>query len=355
MNEFTYSANEIRALFGSGTRKQLSDEIAFLGACRAMVITSSNSRETIKQIIVELGDLCVTHFNGAEMHTPIDVTQKALSLAKEHKIDCLVAIGGGSATGLAKAIALRTDLPQIILPTTYAGSELTPIIGETENGLKSTQSSEKVLAETVIYDTDLTVSLPVMQSVTSAINAMAHAVEALYAEHENPIISAHAEQAIITFYNTLPKICVNPQDITARTDALYACFLSGLCLGSVGMALHHKLCHSLGGGFGLPHAATHCVVLPHVIQFNAHVRPELNQLGNRLHSSSLGFAIFELIRACNGPTSLQEIGMKETDLDTAASLAMSNRYYNPRSATYDDIRELLQNAYSGIAPDASLI
>ena len=176
MNEFTYSANEIRALFGSGTRKQLSDEIAFLGACRAMVITSSNSRETIKQIIVELGDLCITHFNGAEMHTPIDVTQKALSLAKEHKIDCLVAIGGGSATGLAKAIALRTDLPQIILPTTYAGSELTPIIGETENGLKSTQSSKKVLAETVIYDTDLTVSLPVMQSVTSAINAMAHAV-----------------------------------------------------------------------------------------------------------------------------------------------------------------------------------
>ena len=155
MNEFTYSANKIRALFGSGTRKQLSDEIAFLGACQAMVITSSNSREIIKQIIVGLGDLCVVHFNGAEMHTPIDVTQKALSLAEEHKIDCLVAIGGGSPTGLAKAIALRTDLPQIILPTTYAGSELTPIIGETKNGLKLTQSSKKVLAETVIYDLSL--------------------------------------------------------------------------------------------------------------------------------------------------------------------------------------------------------
>ncbi|MBT5798990.1 MAG: maleylacetate reductase [Alphaproteobacteria bacterium] len=354
MQEFTYTANPARVLFGSGTRQSLTDEMTKLGTNRAMVITSAHKRDYINQIMLDLGEYCVAHFDGAEMHTPMHVTHMALEYISDKKIDCLIAIGGGSTTGLTKAIALRTGLPQIILPTTYAGSELTPIIGETVNGIKTTQSSQKVLPETVIYDVDLTLSLPVTDSITSGINALAHAVEALYAENKNPVTSTLAEKAILSFYHALPRIFSHPLDIQARTTALYATFLSGMCLGSVGMSLHHKLCHTLGGSFGLPHAATHCVILPYVIQFNAPASDILNQLGRTLNSSSLAFAIFELIRTCNGPSRLRDIGMKKADLNKAAELAISNAYYNPRSFTKNDIHSLLNDAFSGIIPDASL-
>ena len=185
-----------------------------------------------------------------------------------------MALGGGSTIGLAKAIALRTDLPQIAIPTTYAGSEMTPILGETKDGRKTTQKSPKVLPEVVIYDVDLTMTLPQGLSGTSGINAIAHAVEALYAEDSNPIISVLAEQSIAALGRSLPKIAADPGDREARSDAQYGAFLAGACLGSVGMALHHKLCHTLGGMFDLPHSETHTIVLPHALAYNAPAVPK---------------------------------------------------------------------------------
>ena len=208
------------------------------------------------------------------MHTPVEVTEDALAFVQKSGVDCLVALGGGSTIGLAKAIALRTDLPQIAIPTTYAGSEMTPILGETKDGLKTTQKSMKVLPETVIYDVGLTMTLPAGLSGTSGINAIAHSVEALYAEDANPIISVLAEQSIAALGRALPKIAADPQHRDARSDAQYGAFLAGACLGSVGMALHHKLCHTLGGTFDLPHSETHTIVLPHALAYNAPAVPK---------------------------------------------------------------------------------
>src|SRR5262249_49398149 len=161
----------------------------------------------------------------------------------------------------------RTDLPQIVVPTTYAGSEMTPILGETAGGAKTTQKTLKVLPEVVIYDVELTLSLPVAISGVSGMNAIAHAIEALYAQDANPVIELMALEGIRALAGALPRIAEAPKDVEARSDALYGAWLCGVCLGSVGMALHHKLCHTLGGSFGLPHAETHTVVLPHATRY----------------------------------------------------------------------------------------
>jgi alcohol dehydrogenase class IV len=203
-----------------------------------------------------LGDLAVGIHAGAVMHTPIGATEEAVQVARELAADAVVAIGGGSTTGLGKAVALRTDLPQIVLPTTYAGSEMTPILGETKHGAKTTLRTLKVLPEVVIYDVDLTMRLPPAIAATSGMNAMTHAVEALYAKDRNPMISLMAEEGLAALAHALPRITGDPQNRAARSDALYGALLCGTCLGSVCMALHHKLCHVLGGAFNLPHAET---------------------------------------------------------------------------------------------------
>lgn len=347
---FTYIANPARVIFGAGSLAQLPDEVRALGAKRAFVITTSFQAGLGQQICDQLGDMAAALFTDAAMHTPVEVTQRALHAVEAAEADCLVAIGGGSTIGLAKALALRTDLPQIAVATTYAGSEMTPILGQTENGVKTTQRTAKVLPETVIYDVALTYSLPVELSITSGINAMAHAVEALYAQDSNPVISALSEDGIEHLFRALPALVKNAADTSAREDALYGAWLCGTALGSVGMALHHKLCHTLGGSFDLPHAPTHTVMLPHTVAFNAVAVPALDALGARLANQSLGGAIFDLAKACGAPTSLAEIGMAESDMDKAADLALANPYFNPRSFNRDEIRALLQEAYHGTKP-----
>src|SRR5207237_5575433 len=211
---------------------------------------------------------------GAVMHTPVEVTEAAMARVDELQADCIVAIGGGSTVGLGKAIALRSDLPQIAIPTTYAGSEMTDILGETRAGVKTTVRSSNVLPETVIYDVDLTLSLPAKLSAMSGMNAIAHAVEALYAEDGNPIVDLMAEEGLRALAHSLPVIMSSPRDREARMLAQYGAWLCGTCLGAVAMALHHKLCHVLGGSFKLPHAETHAVLLPYTAAYNAGAAPQ---------------------------------------------------------------------------------
>ena len=199
-----------------------------------------------------LGELGVELSTDAVMHTPADVTERVMEKLAASNADCLVALGGGSTIGLAKALALRTDLPQIVLPTTYAGSEATPVLGETRDGQKSTIRSLKVLPEVIVYDVELTYGLPPAISLVSGINAIAHAVEALYAQDANPVTSSLAEQGIAALARALPAIPSDPADPNARADALFGAWVCGACLGTVGMSLHHKLCHVLGGSFGPP-------------------------------------------------------------------------------------------------------
>ena len=304
-----------------------------------------------------LEELCVGIHQEAVQHVPINVVEKSLHVVDSLQVDSLVAIGGGSAIGLAKAIALHKALPIIAIPTTYAGSEMTPIWGITENGMKKTGKSQDVKPKTVIYDPQLTVTLPTALTVTSGMNAIAHCVEGLYAENKNPIISLIAEEGIRAISSSLPVIMNDPHDLESRSKALYGCWLGGTVLGSVGMALHHKLCHVLGGSFNLPHAETHTVVLPYAIWYNAeHIPEELKIIARALGTDPENVAgfLFDLAQSLHAPVSLKTIGIKEEDLDIAAEYAVKNPYFNPRPIVKEDIRELLEYAFRGERPSSKM-
>jgi maleylacetate reductase len=351
MQSFTYQAAPMRVIFGRGTLDQLASELTRLDVSRALVLATPNQAEQASSIAAMLGARAAGVFAQAEMHTPVGVTDRAMVYAKDLAVDGVVAIGGGSTTGLGKAIALRTDLPQVVVPTSYAGSEMTPILGETRDGLKTTQSSPKVLPETVIYDVDLTLTMPPSLSATSGLNAIAHAVEALYARDRNPIISLMAQEGIRSLAQALPKIKGDAKDIEARTQALYGAWLCGSCLGAVGMALHHKLCHTLGGSFNLPHAETHAVILPHAVAYNASADPHaMAEIARALGAKDAALGLFELAGEIGVRRALRDIGMREQDIDRAADLAVKNPYWNPRPVERDAIRGLIARAFAGSSP-----
>jgi len=354
MQDFIYQSAPMRVVFGAGTLRQLPDELSRLGVVNALVLATPRQNDLVAGIREMIGERFAGVFTGAVMHTPVEVTERAMETVRDVQADCLVAIGGGSTTGLGKAIALRTDLPQIVLPTSYAGSEMTPVVGQTTGGIKTTQSSPKILPEIVIYDVDLTMTMPPKLSATSGINAIAHAVEALYARDRNPVISLMAQEGIRTLAHALPKICVQPDDRTARTDALYGAWLSGICLGAVGMALHHKLCHALGGSFNLPHAETHTVILPHALAYNAPAAPDaMTRIATALGAPDAALGLHDLARKLGAPASLREIGMPESGIDQATDLAVKNPYWNPRTIERAAIRELIARAWRGDAPQTT--
>jgi alcohol dehydrogenase class IV len=347
---FVYVGHPARVIFGFGTTSRLPEEVERLGARKALVLSTKDQRLQAERLADLLGASVAGLFAEAVMHTPVEISERAVRFAGEVGADVIVAIGGGSTTGLAKAIALRTDLPQVILPTTYAGSEMTPIIGETQGGSKRTQTTTKVLPEVVIYDVDHTMALPASLSGTSGINAIAHAVEALYARDRNPVITALALQAIAALAGALPRIARQPDNRDARFDALYGAWLCGICLGSVGMALHHKLCHTLGGSFDLPHAETHTVILPHALAYNAPSTPEAMTALETVLGNDPAQALQDLAREIGAPTSLARIGMPPEGLDGAAESALANSYWNPRALERGAIRDLLQRAFEGKPP-----
>ena len=276
-----------------------------------------------------------------------------MAVVARERVDGLVAVGGGSTIGLAKAIALRTGLPQVAIPTTYAGSEMTDILGETEGGAKTTRRSEAVRPEAVIYDVELTRSLPPGLSATSGLNAIAHAAEALYARDGNPVIALMAEEGVRALAAALPAIVADPGDMAARGDALYGAWLCGLCLGSASMALHHKLAHVLGGSFDLPHAETHAVLLPHAVAYNAPAAPvAMARLAHALGGRNPALALFDLAGRLGAPRALRDIGMPEDGLDRAVEAAVANPYWNPRPLEAGALRALLADAWAGRPPRA---
>uniref|UniRef100_UPI0005C295E1 maleylacetate reductase n=1 Tax=Pseudacidovorax intermedius TaxID=433924 RepID=UPI0005C295E1 len=279
--------------------------------------------------------------------------REARAVAQRLGADCAVAVGGGSTIGLGKAIALDSGLPILAVPTTYAGSEMTPIYGLTDEGVKRTGRDLRVLPRTVIYDPQLSLGLPVGLSVVSGINAMAHAAEGLYADDANPVTQLMAEEGLAALGRALPAIHADSGNRQARADALYGAWLCGTVLGSVAMALHHKLCHTLGGSFNLPHAETHTIVLPHALAYNAPAAPAATtRIARALGAADAPLALYELALRHGAPVALRQIGLREEDLDRACALAMQNQYPNPRPLEAAALRRLLQNAYDGVPPAA---
>jgi maleylacetate reductase len=278
---------------------------------------------------------------------------KAREHAKAVGADCAVAVGGGSTIGLGKAIALESAIPILAVPTTYAGSEMTPVYGITEAGLKRTGKDARVLPRTVLYDPRLSATLPLGMSIVSGMNAIAHAAEGLYARDGNPVMSLMAEEGIRALAGGLVGIADNEADMEARSKCLYGAWLCGTVLGHVGMALHHKLCHTLGGSFVLPHAETHTVVLPHALAYNAPAAPEaMARIAAAIGEPEAPLGLHKLALHLGAPTALRDIGMKEEDLDRACEIALSNPYWNPRPIERQPIRALLQRAWEGAPPEA---
>jgi len=350
---FVYQSLPGKVIFANGAITQARTEATALGLQRVLVLSTPSKLALAERVAALLGDCCVGIHAGAVMHVPSETVDAALAVVRAHAADGCLAIGGGSTIGLAKAIALHTGLPILAVPTTYSGSEMTPVWGLTRDRIKTTGRDLKVLPKTVIYDPELTYELPAAVSGPSGLNAIAHCVEGLYAQNCNPITSLMAEAAIRALAASLPIVVTAPRDAAARYQTLYGAWLSGCVLGAVGMALHHKLCHTLGGSFNLPHAETHAVMLPHVVAFNRlHADEAMQALarGLQVEVSDAAGALHDLARLSACPLSLQELGLQAGDLDQVADLATRNPYYNPRPVERTGVRTLLQAAFDGTRP-----
>ncbi|KAF2814851.1 maleylacetate reductase [Mytilinidion resinicola] len=350
MDAFEYNANPARVVFGSGSIQKLPAELGRLNVSAPLLLSTPQQTDQADVLKKILNGKIAGLFSEATMHTPTHITDKALEYTKAQKADSIVSIGGGSTIGLGKAISIRTGLPHVCIPTTYAGSEMTPILGETADGRKTTRTDPKILPGTVIYDVDLTMTLPAGLSSTSGVNAIAHAVEALYARNTNPVVNLLALDGIRALASSLPILVKDPSSASARSSALYGAWLCATCLGTVGMALHHKLCHTLGGSFNLPHAETHTIVLPHALAYNAPAIPEVMAKLAAVLPGSEGDAVQGLnvlLKSLGVKRALKDYGMKEEDVEKAAEIAVSNPYYNPRPVESEPVRELIRRAWAG--------
>ena len=350
---FTYQCAPARVVFGRGSLSRLEEELLALHVQRALVLCTPEQRETAESVAARLGARAAGIFDRAVMHVPIETAREAVAHARSVGADGMVAVGGGSTIGLGKAIALEHALPIVAIPTTYAGSEMTSIYGITEDGIKKTGRDARVLPRTVLYDPDLIRTLPLKVCVTSGFNAMAHAAEALYAHDRNPVVSLMAEEGLRAMAAALRGLQEAPQSDAAREQGLYGAWLCGAVLGAASMGLHHKLCHTLGGSYNLPHAETHTVMLPHTLAYNAACAPDamsraaraLGTAENRVPQAS-----HALLRATGAPLALKELGLPAESLDRVADLAVQNPYPNPRPLDRAALRAMLQRAYEGAPP-----
>ncbi|MFC6008418.1 maleylacetate reductase [Angustibacter luteus] len=342
----------MRVRFGPGVAGDLVAEVDDLTLGSLLVVCTPGHRELAERLSEPLRHRRAGLLDGARMHVPQEDADRARAEAQRLGADGLLAVGGGSAIGLAKAVALTTGLPVVAVPTTYAGSEMTSIWGISDGTTKRTGRDRRVLPVSVLYDPALTLSLPVEVSVTSGMNALAHAAEALYAPDRSPVVSLMADDGIRRLVRALPRIVSAPTDLGARTSALYGAWLCGACLGATTMSLHHRLCHALGGVSSLPHAATHTVVLPHVLALNL---PAVPDVASRLEQAlggpgSAGAQLYELAALLGAPSSLRSLGMPETDLTTVVDQVLSAPYANPRPVSRLDLVDLLARAWSGAPP-----
>jgi maleylacetate reductase len=337
--------------FGAG---EAQPNIAFaleeLGARRVMLIASPSSRDVAHRITAGLP--IVAFHEEVVRHVPLDVAERARAIAAEHEVDVVVSVGGGSATGLAKAIALTSEVPIVAVPTTYSGSEATSIWGMTDGGHKTTGVDQRVLPRTIVYDPVLTLGLPVETSVASALNALAHCVDALWASKADPINRALALDAVRALNTGLPELIAAPEALGGREQVLYASYLAAAAFASAGSGLHHKICHVLGGRYNLPHAETHAVVLPYVLAFNAPAAVEEERMLASAFGTDTALEGLERLRAAvDAPRALRDYGMAERDLvDAAGAVLPVVPASNPRAVSVEALVALLRAAWEGADP-----
>lgn len=353
MINFDYSALPWNIVFGVGSLQRLPEELDKLGYSRALVLSTPQQSDKGQALVELLNGRAVGLFGQAVMHVPVETVEQACQAVKKLNADCTVSLGGGSTTGLGKVLALRLDLPNIVIPTSYAGSEMTNIWGITENGRKTTGRDNRVVPTLTVYDPELTLTLPAKFAGPSGLNAMAQAVVNVAASDVNPIVSAMALEAVKALSHSLPMVIAEPENMEARAEALYGACLAGGSLGTGTTSLHHRLCHTFGGTFNTPHAETHTILLPHCVAYNAAATAAgTRRLAEAMGVEDAAVGIFELARTVGAPTALKDIGIKHSDLDQAAAVATETSVNNPEAVTLERVRGLLENAFHGHLPEA---
>jgi alcohol dehydrogenase class IV len=330
---------------GPGARYQIPDEVRRLSRERVLVVATGSAHAVADGLVTALGPLFSARFDGPVVHTPVPVTIEAMRIVAAASADLVVAVGGGSAIGLGKAIARRTGLPQIAVPTTYAGSEVTPTLGETEDGVKTTHRDPALTPGIVVYDPELTLSMPPRLTLTSALNALAHAVEALWAPDTTAVSDAIATEAVDAILAALPAVLTEPSNVVVRARLQEACWLAGLALAQTRMGLQHQLAHVLGGAYDLPHAELHTLLLPHVLAFNLPAAPGAAGRLARITGTDPVAVVAGLARGVAGPATLADLGVPRAGLPDIAARVAAAPYPNPRPVEADAVHRLLEQAW----------
>jgi alcohol dehydrogenase class IV len=350
---YTHGGLPGRVVFGAGSRHQVPAEADTIGAERILVVAGRSASPTVAELEPLLGSRLVGRHEDVVQHVPVDRAAAAVATARRLAADTVLAIGGGSAIGFGKAIALELDVHRLAMPTTYAGSEMTAIWGMTDGDGKRTGSDPRVRPEIVIYDAELTLTMPPSVAGPSGMNALAHAVEALYGPGANPMTAVLAAEAIRILHLTLPLVCREPEELGARNAALHGAHLAGVALAMGGTALHHKTCHVLGGMFGLDHGEMNAVLLGHAVAYNAPaIAGPLARMAGALGvaGDEVPGALHDLARSIGAPTSLEAIGMPADGIDEATRRVVSATAANVRPPESEGIRRMLEDAFRGRRP-----
>jgi maleylacetate reductase len=355
---FAHDVPASRVVFANGAIAEVPAELERLGCVRPLLIHGRHEAAYADAVAALLDGRLAGRFSDVAMHVPVAVAAAAERETRASGADGLVALGGGSATGLAKAVAVATGLPILAVPTTYSGSEMTDLWGRTESGRKVTARDVRARPRAVVYDPELTLSLPPSVSAASGMNAVAHLVEGLYSPGVSPVAMLEAEAGLRTLAEALPRVVADPADLAARGDALVGAWLAGWILGTTGMGVHHRVCHILGGAYDLPHAQTHSAVIAQATAFNAAYAPEamaaivraLNDAG--LPTTDAAQGIWDLARVIGSPTSLRDVGFDSAAIDTVAGLVAASRPTNPRPVDIAGVRSILAAACEGTRPPA---
>jgi maleylacetate reductase len=355
MEPFTHDGLPGRVVFGAGAVDRVAAELEGPLGGRALIIAGGSAIPIGDRLAAQLSDRLAGRLARVAQHVPQELADEGRLFAESCAAEVIISVGGGSAIGLGKAIAVDRDVPLVCVPTTYSGSEMTPFYGLTGQH-KHTARDLRALPRLVIYDPELTTGLPAGVTASSGLNAIAHCVEAFYAPGTSPVVELMAEEGIRALARSLASCVATPSDAAARGDALYGAYLAGAALAVGGTALQHKLAHALGGTYGLNHADTHAVILPHVTAFNAPAVPGgvarvAAALGGPADSSAAGGLLHDLAVTTGAPTSLEAIGLPEAGLrETAERVAAEVGTTNPRPADADAVHDLLLDAWAGRRP-----
>ncbi|WP_040167245.1 maleylacetate reductase [Microbacterium gorillae] len=345
---FTHTTLGQRVLFGTGDAvANVATAVGDLDAARVLIIADAFAKELADEIADRL--TVVARIDDVVQHVPIERADAAEKIAADADVDAIVSIGGGSATGLAKIVALRTGVPIVAVPTTFAGSEATNVWGLTEGNRKTTGSDDRVLPHTVVYDAALSAGMPAHAAVASGLNAVAHAVDGFWAPRADPINAALGTEGLRALAPGLRALVADGEDIDARERVLYGAYLAAVAFASAGSGMHHKICHVLGGAYGLPHAEMHAVVLPYVVAFNAPAAPEAAaRISDVLDGAPAAEGLWQLGRDLGSPVALRDLGFDDADIPEAARLcAEAIPASNPRPVSVAELEALLRAAWAG--------